>query len=56
MQRYSITIMGIQETKWFGSDMWLADKGWETFLHCGRSLQSSNESAQCGKGVVIIYT
>ena len=53
LQRYEITIAGIQETKWFGCDVWPAGDGW-CFLHSGRQLLSSGEVAQRGEGVGIL--
>ena len=51
--RYHITIAEIQGTKWFGSDVWPADKSW-VFLHSARPLAYSDEFAQCVKGVGIL--
>jgi len=39
LQRYRVTIAGLQETKWFESDVWQADNGW-VFLHAGKPLPS----------------
>ena len=36
LRRYRMSVAGIQETKWFGKDVWQAD-GY-TFLHSGRPL------------------
>ena len=50
-----MTLVGIQETKWFGLNVWPADNGW-VFLHSGRPSPSSNEVAQCGEGVGILLS
>ena len=41
LRRYRVAVAGIQESKWFGSDVWPAD-GY-TFLHSGRPLPSDQE-------------
>ena len=51
LKRYGISIAGIQETKWFGSDVWPADE--YTFLHSGRPLPSGQEKAARNEGVGI---
>ena len=43
LKRYGVSITGIQETKWFGNDVWPAD-GY-TFLHSGCPLPSDQERA-----------
>ena len=35
LKKYRIDIAGIQETKWFGSDVW--QSGGSTLLHSGRA-------------------
>ena len=55
LQRYRVTIAGLQETKWFESDVWPAENGW-VFLHAGRPLPSSHEVAQRGEGVGILLS
>ena len=52
LQRYCVTLAGIQETKWFGSDVWPAEDGW-IFLHSGRLLPSAEDVVQHGVGVGI---
>ena len=37
IKRYGISVPGIQESRWFGSDVWPAADGF-TFLHSGRPL------------------
>ena len=46
-----MSVAGIQETKWFGVDVWPAD-GY-TFLHSGRPLPRDGESAARNEGVGI---
>ena len=41
LKRYNISVAAIQETKWFGQDIWTAE-GY-TFLHSGRPLPISQE-------------
>ena len=59
LQRYRITIAGMQETKWFGSDVWPAARGWVAIsMHSDVPLviPSSDESAWCGEGVGILLS
>ena len=51
LKRYRVSVAGIQESKWFGSDVWPA--GEYIFLHSGRPLPSTNESAVRNEGVGI---
>lgn len=51
LKRYRVSVAGIQESKWFGSDVWNA--GEYIFLHSGRPLPSANESAVRNEGVGI---
>ena len=51
LKRYGVSIAAIQETKWFGSDIWQADD--YTFLHSGRPLPNNGESAMRNEGVGI---
>ena len=44
---------GIQETKWFGKDVWPTADGC-TFLHSGSPLPEGNEVASRGEGVGLI--
>ena len=37
LQRYGVSIAGVQESKWFGVDVWTAADGY-IFLHSGRPL------------------
>ena len=46
-----MAVAGIQESKWFGSDVWPAD-GY-TFLHSGRPLLSDQEKGTRNEGVEI---
>ena len=43
LRRYGVSIAGIQESKWFGCDVWPASR--YTFLHSGRPLPSDGETA-----------
>ena len=51
LKHYSVSVAGIQETKWFGKDMWPAAD--YTFLQSGRPLPSDNERATRKEGVGI---
>ena len=51
LKRYRVSVAGIQESKWFGSDVWPAD-GY-TFLHSGRPLPCDHERATRNEGVGI---
>lgn len=53
LKRYSISLAGIQETKWYGSDVWPAADGY-TLLHSGRPLPSTDERALRNEGVGIL--
>ena len=48
---YCVSVAGMQESKWFGSDVWSAD-GY-TFLHSGRPLPSEEERSIRNEGVEI---
>lgn len=53
LERYNVAICGVQETKWFGKDVWQAGK-W-TFLHSGRPLPNDDgDSARRGEGVGLL--
>ena len=43
LQHYSISIAGIQQTKWFGFDIWPIDE-W-TFLHSSHVLPVDSDAA-----------
>ena len=51
LRRYGVSIAGIQESKWFGCDVWPAT-GY-TFLHSGRPLPSDGETVMRNEGVGI---
>ena len=38
LKRYGVSVAGVQESRWFGRDVWSATGG-STFLHSGRPLQ-----------------
>ena len=44
---------GIQETRWFGRDVWLAADGY-TFLHSGRPLPGRGETATRNEGLGVL--
>ena len=52
LKRYHVGVAGIQETKWFGSDVWEIDGC--TLLHSGRRLPDDGEPAVRGEGVGIV--
>ena len=52
LRLYGIAIAAIQETKWFGSDVWQSD-GY-TLLHSGRPLPGDEESGIRNEGVGIM--
>jgi len=51
LRRFKIHVAGIQETKWFGRDIWTVDGC--TFLHSGRPLPGDGEPARRNEGVGI---
>ena len=51
LKRYGVAVAGIQESRWFGSDVW--DAGEYTFLHSGRPLPDAGASALRNEGVGI---
>jgi len=54
LARYKIPVAGIQETKWFGSDFWLATNGY-MLLHFGRPTPNIETGEIIrGKGVGIV--
>ena len=52
LKRYRVSVAGIQESKWFGSDVW--NVGEYIFLHSGRPLPNASESAARNEGVGIV--
>ena len=46
-----MAVAGIQETKWFGNDVWPAGNG--LFLHSGRAVPAEGEPARRNEGVGI---
>ena len=52
LRRYGVAVAAIQETKWFGSDVWQA--GGYTLLHSGRPLPSDDGPAVRNEGVDIM--
>ena len=52
LKHYSISIIGIQETKWFGYDIWPIGE-W-TFLHSGHVLPVDSDAAVRQNGVGIL--
>ena len=53
LQRYGVAVAGVQESKWFGVDVWTAGEGF-TFLHSGRPLPGGSEVAVRNEGVGIL--
>ena len=51
LRRYNISVAGVQEMKWFGSDVWPAS-GY-TFLHSGCPVPGNTEDATRREGVGI---
>ena len=52
LKRYNISITAVQETKWFGSDIWKAEG--HVLLHSGQPLPSISEAAVRREGVGIL--
>ena len=52
LARLRIGVAGVQETKWFGSDVW--HSGGYTMVHSGRRLLLRGASARRGEGVGIV--
>ena len=53
LQRFRVSIVDIQESKWFGKDVWPAVDGY-TFVHSGRTLPGEDDIAARGEGVGIL--
>ena len=53
LQRNGVSVAGVQETKWFGADVWPAIGGF-AFLHSGKTLPVSTEKAVRKEGVGIM--
>ena len=53
LQRYNVSVGGIQETKWFGADVWPAANGY-TLLHSGRPVPSSDDAVTRREGVGLV--
>ena len=52
LRRLKVAVAGIQETKWFGQDVWSED-GY-TLLHSGRTLPGDGEPLLRNEGVGIV--
>ena len=52
LSRLGVVTAGIQETRWFGNDIWTAD-GY-TLLHSGRQLPDENEPQVRNEGMGIL--
>ena len=52
LRRYQVSIGAVQETKWFGCNVWQADG--HTLLHSGRSLPGNNENGARKEGIGIL--
>jgi len=53
LKRYGISVAGVQETKWFGSDIWPAVDG-HIMLHSGRSVPQDGATVVRREGVGIV--
>lgn len=53
LKRYAVALAGIQETRWFGKDVWPAAGGF-TFLHSARPLPAYGDTASRYEGVGIL--
>ena len=53
LERYGISVAGVQETKWFGSDVWPAIDG-HIMLHSGRSVPQDGATVVRREGVGIV--
>lgn len=51
LKRFGVSVAGIQESKWFGSDVWQAAT--YTFLHSGRPPLCVNVRATRNEGIGI---
>ena len=51
--RFRVSVAGVQESRWFESDVWPAAEGY-TFLHSGRPLPDSGDPATRNEGVRIL--
>ena len=54
LKRYRVSVAGIQESRWFGKDIWPAADGY-TFLHSGRPLPDSGYAATRNERVGILW-
>ena len=54
LERYHVDVCGVQETKWFGNDVWTA--GSATFLHSGRPVPGESDHSLRGEGVGILMS
>ena len=52
LRHYGVAIAAVQETKWFGTDVWTT-KGY-TLLHSGRDLHAGDAVARRHEGVGIL--
>ena len=52
LSKFNVAVAGIQETKWFGADVWPI--GRRVFLHSGRPLPSGGEPARRNEGVGLV--
>lgn len=53
LKRNGVSVAGIQDTRWFGNDVWPAADGY-TFLHLGWPLPGRGESATRNERVEIL--
>ena len=53
LQHYNLSVAGIQETKWFGADVWPATDGY-TMLHSGRPVPCTGAVVARREGVGLV--
>ena len=54
LKRYGVSVAGIQETKWFGADVWPAAAGC-VLLHSGRPVPNNNAEVMVRREGVGIF-
>ena len=53
LQRYKVSVAGIQETKWFGADVWPATSEY-TMLHSGKSTSGAGDEVAWREDVDVV--
>ena len=54
LQRYGVTVAGLQETKWFGAEAYRV--GESVVLAAGRPVPGVGQAKKRGEGVAIVLT